>query len=281
MVKFIIPKIKSKNPIAAVYKMTFDCRSFYIGSSMNIKQRMWGWKFKLESGVRKNIMVLNAFEKTKSVMFEVLEIVPDPQMVKHREDCFIKLHWSNSLLLNRSPSAFNNKGSKHSPGRRNNTAPRPNRKKIAKVNDGGEIIEVFESIKEATEKNNNISVSRCLKKYGIKANGWSFREFDKNGNIIEPPIIPRNKRKKGYRFSEIAKNRMRDAKKERIKNGTEFIPEWQAAVSQYDKNGNHVATYNSIGETCRAIGCADRRRLRKLLKGKRGKTIYGFTFKYA
>lgn len=278
MIEFKIPKIKGT--VAAVYKMKFDCGYFYIGGSKNIKQRMWSWKFRIENRHRKNLTILSILDKTKLIEFEILEVVNNSSMVKFREDVFIKQNWGNELLLNRSPNAFNNFGSKQSEGRKKYSGTMI---KIAKVDGGENILEVYESIAECCRKNNIPSrgLTKTFKKYGLRVHGLVFRKIDKNGKIIIPPIIPNKPKRKGYKVSEKGRLSLKRAAEKRKQEGKYITPDWAKTINQIDKDGNIVATHRSINEASKAIGLTDRKRLSKLLNGRRGKTIYGFTFKYA
>lgn len=281
MAKFILLKLVGKKPQAAVYKIIFDDWKYYIGGTVNIKQRMWGWKFKLNSGARKNIDMLEIFKTVKIVRFEIIEFVYNPEIVKQQEDFYIKQNWGDPLLLNRCPNAFNNIGSTQSPKRLPRPRNKSQMKRIAKVDAGGNILEIYDCIMDAEKANETTTISDSMRKQGLRARGEIYRKLDKTGKIIEPPFVPNKPRPKGYKFSEEGRNRMRDAKNKRIEAGIEYIPDWAKRVIQIDKTGKEIAVHRSVGSACKAIGLKDVRRLRKLLNGREGKSIYGFTFKFA
>jgi len=281
MVNFIIPKIKSKQPICAVYKMKFNDGEFYIGSSTNLKQRMWGWKFKLQNQVRKNLDLLDVFNKSDSVEFEIIELVNDAALVKYREDEHIKNNWGDPLLLNRSQNAFSNKGIKQSKNKRvTNNGMHP----VAKVDEGGNVIEIYESIADAERKNNIIKLGRVFEKYGLTAKGMIFRKLDKDNNVIIPDIIPNAPRKKGYKrgaHSEKTKEYMKNLFRERWDNGMYERPIHSKIVNKYSLNGELVETYPSV-RSATLHNAPDKNSLKKVLSGKKSKTGYykGFIYRY-
>ena len=122
MKEFILPEMVRGDQVCAVYKMTFDCGGYYIGSALNLRQRINGWRFKLNSGVDKNYKVTEAFNKTNRIVFEILEIVDDPVLRKFREDGYIKINFGKPGCLNIAPSAFTSQGVKQNPNKKRNTS---------------------------------------------------------------------------------------------------------------------------------------------------------------
>jgi hypothetical protein len=283
MKKFIIPKIKSRKPVAAVYKMSFDCGGFYIGGSTNIKQRMWGWKFRLEAGIKKNERVTAAFLKTKKVVFEIIETVDDPASVKFREDVYIKQYWGRELLLNRAPNAFDGTGMRWTSEQ---LAKKPIFKTcikpVGKFDKGGNLIKEYES-RLAAAIDNNVDTQRirkCLKKYGHTVNGFVYKQKDANGNYIEAPVVAKKPRPRGIKFSEIGKKNMRAAQQKRIADGRYMQPDHSKPMLKYDLDGNKITEFPSIGAAAKSMGADPRNFKRQLKKGRPG-YYKGFIWKYA
>lgn len=282
------PHVGRKQKPAGVYKMTFDGVRFYIGSSSNLRVRFSTWMTALRRGVNKNKKIRELMKTCYLVEFEIIEIVADGSY-KQREGEYIKKYWDDPLLLNYCPNPENCYGIRFSEqdlAARRKPPQVENKKPIAVFNMNWEFIVRFDFVSEAASylgvKRESI-FSFLQGKCGSIAN-HKVKLVNTTGEYIEPrKFVPKEKvaRKKGYKFSELAKQRMREAKQKRIINGTEFMPDWNKPIAQYDKDGNCIAVHPSIAATLRAIGCKDRVRLRRLLNGKRVKSIYGFTFKYA
>lgn len=213
MVQFITPQIEVL--VAGVYRVRFSTGHFYIGSSLNLKNRFIQWQTRLRNGVRKNIDMLVAFEKSKTVEFDVIEIVDNVDNLLLREDFFIKLFIGIDKCLNKSTSAFKSENVVQSEHRLRSKMSQP----VVKINPDGDIVERYGSILEAAKRNgtNPKSISFLFKRYGRKYKGFVYRKVGADGTIITPPVIPRKSRPKGYKVSEKAKESMRlSVKKERI-----------------------------------------------------------------
>lgn len=283
MKKFIIPKIKSRKPVAAVYKMSFDCGGFYIGGSSSIKQRMWNWKNRLERGIKKNARVTAAFEKTTRVVFGILEYVDDPAAVKHREDFYIKEYWGNELLLNRAPNAFDCTGLKWT---QEQIAKKPivitSAKPVGKFDLGGNLIKTYSSRSEAAI-DNSIDASRirvCLRKYGHTVNGFVYKQMGDSKGFIDAPVVTKKPRPKGIKYSEASKQRMKLAAQKRVAEGKHLPPEHSKPMMKYDLNGNEVDRFPSIGAAAKSMS-ADVKNFKKLLKKGRPGYYKGFFWKSA
>lgn len=280
MKEFIFPEMERGDQVCCVYKMSFDCGGYYIGSALNLRQRLNSWKFKLNSGIDKNYRVTEAFKNTSKVVFEIVDIVDDPVMRRFREDGYIKIHFGKPLCLNIAPSAFTNAGIKYNPNRK---VSNYHYKPVVKINDSGEIIEQYSSVKEANIKNNTTNVSDCFKNCFRKVKGMMFRELDKDGAIIPAPIMPlkeRKPRKKGYKLSEETKLRIRE--KNRIfRKSKDYVPPITAKpISQFTIDGSLVNTYSSIMEAARTIG-SNTDTFRKAIKKSPNNFTKGFIWKYA
>ncbi len=286
MQQFILPDLKfnKNNPaMAGVYKMVFDETYFYIGSSRNVVHRFWSWRCRLKTGVKKNFLVTQQFDKCKVVRFEVLEVLPKDVDTKIREDFYIKENWGNELLLNRCDNAYVNNSKRTKEQIENNKY----RQKVAKFDRGGNLIQIYESIADAG-KSVGISrhLNRCFLKQGLTVKGYIFKKVDKEGNIIEPPVIPRTKpfgRLLGTKVSPEGIKKIKEAwaKKKQL---PDYVPTQMPhakKVNQYTMDGQLVVTHLSVREAARAIGVKDHKQVQRILTGKRGKTAKGYIFKYA
>lgn len=279
MKQFILPEIPRGDQVCAVYKMCFDCGGYYIGSALNLRQRINGWKFKLSSGIDKNYRVTEAFKNTSKVVVEILEVVDDPILRKFREDGYIKIHFGKEGCLNIAPSAFTNSGIKHNPNKKINKS---HYKTVVKINDNGEIIEKYESVKDANKKNNTKSVADCFKDCYRKVKGAMYRELDKEGNIIHAPIMPlkeRKPRKKGYRISaDVLKARRERNRLER--QSLSYVPPLNAKeIHQHSLSGELIKTHKSMMEAARTVG-SDPDTFRKAIKRSPNNFTKGFIWKY-
>lgn len=281
MKQFIFPELPKGVRICAVYKMIFDGGYYYIGSATNIKQRMWGWKFKLNNGVDKNYKVTEAFKNTSMVVFEILEIIEDPALRKFREDGYIKINFGKPFCLNIASNAYNNKGIKQNPNKKKN---KNGFQPVVKINDNGEIIDRYLSIAEAEMENGTSSVSDCFKDCRRKVKGMIFRKLDANGNIIpaqipEPKPKKARKRKKGYHLSEDAKQRLRERTALKMASPDYKPPLHSKKIAQYDLNGVLIKEHFSIGSAAKSVN-ADSRNFKRQIKKSPRSYYKGFLFKY-
>ncbi len=280
MKQFIVPQTPRGEVICAVYKMIFDDGSYYIGSTINLTQRINGWRFKLNSGIDKNYRVTAAFKASDTVTFEILEIIDDPVFRKFREDGYIKINFGKPLCLNIASNSINNLGIKQNPNKKVSTYWY---KAVAKIDDLGRIIETYSSVREANEKNNTQSVSECFKNSLRKVHGMMFRELDKDGNVVPAPFVPLRERKPrriGYKISESAKHKIRERNK--IKRlSPDYTPPLSAKVlHQYTLSGNFVQSYPSIMHAARAMG-SNIDTFRKAIKKSPNNFTKGYVWKYA
>lgn len=280
MKEFIFPEMARGDQVCAVYKMIFDCGSFYIGSALNLRQRLNGWRFKLNSGIDKNYRVTEAFKNTSKVVFEILDIVEDPVMRRFREDGYIKIHFGKPLCLNIAPSAFTNVGIKQNPNKKVNTY---HYKAVAKINDAGEIIEKYDSVKDANIKNNTLSVADCFKNCFRKVKGMMFRELDKEGNIIPAPVMPlreRKPRKTGYKISQEALVIRRERNRQKRLSPEYQPPANSKEVYQYTLDNKLVGVHKSFTLAAVVAG-SDPKTFRKAIKRSPNNFTKGYIWKYA
>lgn len=279
MKQFIVPKTPRGEVICAVYKMIFDDGSYYIGSTINLTQRINGWRFKLNSGIDKNYRVTAAFKSSSTVTFEILEIIDDPVFRKFREDGYIKINFGKPLCLNIASNSTNNLGIKQNPNKKISTYWN---KTIVKIDDLGRVLETYDSVKQANEKNNTSSVSDCLKDCNRKVKGMMFREIDKEGNIISPPPLPKKPRKSraGIKLPEHIVEARREVYRLRRLSDDYTPPCTAKALNQYTLSGELVATHKSIMGAARTMG-SNLDTFRKAIKKSPTNFTKGFIWKYA
>jgi group I intron endonuclease len=283
MKEFIFPEFQKGVQVCGIYKMIFDDGSYYVGSSLNLRQRMWGWKFKLNNGVDKNYKVTAAFKNTFKVTFEIMEVVDDPIFRKFREDGYIKINIGKPLCLNIASSAYNNLGIKMRPNRKENKVWN---KTIVKIDDYGNILDTYESIREANDMNGTTSVSDCFKDCNRKVKGMMYRELDGDGNIVSPPFLekkPRTHMRKGYKLSEEAKQRIKDKLLLR-KQSPDYVPPklptQTKPINQYNLDGTLYKSHPSLMSAARELQVDSKNFKRQIKKSPRN-YYKGFIFKYA
>lgn len=298
-----LPFHRKSGEHTGVYKITFNGMYFYIGGSTMLRSRLSRWKFDIIRNRVKNKKITDILPTCDKVFFEVLEFVFDKEKVKIREDFYIKNNWSNPLILNRCPSAFDPSGFKLNEHERLERKNRPKhiyteeeiencRKKavdaglcqrVGKFTIDGILINEYQSIRLAAS-----SVSVSVKILGEIFNGKrkttrgvTFRKIDTYGHIIQPPI---RERKKGWTRTMSLEQKDRSSKlmKSLIKANPEKFSRAskskQKKIISYNTTG-FLKEYDSINIASRELNIKTGN-ICKVLKGKR-KTANGYIFKYA
>lgn len=240
---------------------------------------MWGWKFKLNSGIDKNYRVTAAFKASTSVTFEILEVIDDPVFRKLREDGYIKINIGKPLCLNIASDSISNLGIKRNPNRK---ISKHGCKPVVKIDDLGRVIEKYESVADANRGNNTKDVSECFKNSLRKVKGMMFREVDKDGNIISPPVLPKKQRKSrlGIKLPEHIVEARREVYRLRRLSDDYTPPCTAKALNQYTLSGELVATHKSIMGAARSMG-SNLDTFRKAIKKSPTNFTKGFIWKYA
>jgi len=130
MHRFYKHPFKDKEILMGVYKLIFDEKYFYIGSSTDLKKRMDRWESILRSGFYKNQNIKKILPLTCVVEFEIIELVNYPLLAMATENIYLKQEWNNPLLLNQCPDAFGTKGRVY---KKTNKKPQPLVKPKGKV----------------------------------------------------------------------------------------------------------------------------------------------------
>lgn len=112
--EFVHPLVIT-NDIIAVYKLTFDRKWFYIGSSGNLRNRIYAWETMFRDIKRiKYKKIKDIFPYISIVELEILQIF-EPcfknfTAVREEEKTKILENWGNPLLLNTSKETMPNQG---------------------------------------------------------------------------------------------------------------------------------------------------------------------------
>lgn len=243
---------------SGVYKIVFNDKWFYIGSSINLKSRLSAWKhYCNNSNYRKNRSIKFILPLVHSIRFEIIEKIIDGSNPKIKEDFYIKENFDDENCLNLIPDAINGKGRKIPMGvivKPKRIKGKPTEKKrIAQFDKCKKLVAIHESILAASK---NIGCKTDPIRWIIQGNqqaykGNTFKQVAPDGSFIEPPSFKRKPFAPGRRFF------------------------------QYDKAGRFIAEHTSATHVARLIK-GNRRNLQHVLKGEnRMKTYKGFIWKYA
>lgn len=279
---FIVPKNVDLNQ-SGIYKISFD-EYFYIGSTSNFKKRIQ--VFRSLGGKKGSAFNKKMYECAKAcsvISFEIIQVIDDVSLLREIETGFIKQFIGNPLLINRAFDANSNKGIQWTEEEKikisNNTKGKWKIKSpagiIEKYSIAGDFIASYTSCMMAG-KDSGMShkmVAAILKGEKPNYNGVVFLR------IITPipEKLPPKQRgnKKGYKFSEEAKNSMRQ---KRINNPPQ-LPAHSKTVIQYDLSGKMIQKFPSIGAAAKSLG-VNPKLFKDHLKVKRHKKgIKGFVFK--
>lgn len=110
--EFIKPAFTVSQKISGTYRLSFDDKWFYIGSSGNLRRRSSKWRHLIvkdrnDPQLQKSIK--NILHNISMVRFEIIEIINDEGLRKESGTDLIISYWNNPLLLNICPSGENNK----------------------------------------------------------------------------------------------------------------------------------------------------------------------------
>lgn len=95
--------------MGGVYKLLFSNGTFYIGSTADFMIRIGVFKTEMRKGYTHNKRMKDAIYESDSVNFVIVESAEGIDL-KKREDFYLKQEAGNPQMLNRSLSAFSNKG---------------------------------------------------------------------------------------------------------------------------------------------------------------------------
>ncbi len=159
--EFIKYEFKRKQNPSGIYKVIFDDKHFYIGSSIKLKSRMSAWRARLFNTKflkSKNISLI--LPSTSVVKFEIVEIINcNESLLREKETILISDNWDNPLFLNRCPDSNSPKNMRPYIGYTRpikKVKPKsdyiPLSKPVALFNNDGNLIKVFH------QKHNSVSI---------------------------------------------------------------------------------------------------------------------------
>ena len=264
--KFIIPPFERKENPIGVYRIWFNEKWFYIGSSKTIKFRFSKWKVSLmKPKYLKNLNVKKILPQIENVKFEIIHKYKSASWLRRSETKLIRDNWDNPMLLNRCPKGNTNKGMRPYNGYVK-LMPKDTRKgipeymqprKIALFDDKWKLVKVFESISSFCRysKFRSSTVNSILEGKRGQHRVFEIKKVGRDGSFIEPPKF-------------IPKEQIRP-----IRPGKPFI--------QMYPSGEFIALHTSLGSAAEKLGCS-KQLIQRHLKGRgRCYAPKGFIFKYA
>lgn len=259
--QFTIPSFQRKCDPAGTYKIWFNEKWFYIGSSKKLRSRFRTWRSMMNKPqYLKNKNIYHLLSEITTVRFEILHVYSNDKLLKKAETKLLKKSWNDPLLLNRCPDASTPKNIRPYNGQvvKPKRARRPKdsfKKKVAVFDLNWNYIETAESLNAAARSLGvqHRRISEMLKGKKTSVKGKRFKLVASDGSFIDP--IPKIKKKPKVRGN--------------IK-----------PVAQCDLSGNLIAVHVSTGEAAKALNI-NRRNIQHVIKGdKRLKTYKGFIWRY-
>ncbi len=262
--KFIVPEfLRGQRPMG-VYKISFDDQCFYIGSSIDLRQRFIGWKTRMRDGTNKNKKIRALVKSAAIIRFEVVEFVEKAEELRDRETYYIDIDWENPLLLNYCPSGNNNKGIRWSEeDLKNRTRPTFFAKPVAVFDGQDNLVNKFDFIADAAKylNINRREIRDYLQGRRGTLKGHSLKLISKEGGYIEPtPFVSKRK----------------PARPPKLKQPNTPSKE----IIKYSLDGNEVSRYQSINLAAKAMGI-DKSNFKKMVKKSKKGYYKGFIWKYA
>jgi len=240
--KLIAPIITNENRVA-VYKITFDCGMFYIGSSLNLARRATQYRYNFYNRNDINKKLKAALNSHNSAVMDIIEVCSDERTLREREDFHIKQNFDNPHILNRSKSAYSNR-----------------------------------SNRTVEERYSSGNYMRGRKLTEEQRNYWS--EVKKGCIITENHRAKISASKKGVSFTDEHKANISLAKKgkpmseanKNLRKGKTNI-----MVDKFDLDGNFIQTYQSYSEAAKSVN-SQAGHIGEVINGKY-KHLKGFVFK--
>lgn len=109
--QLVTPVINDQNRMC-VYRITFECGMFYIGSSLNLARRATQYRYNFYNRNDINKKLKAALNSHNSAIMDIIEICHNEKMLRDREDFHIKENFENPHILNRSNSSYSNRSKK-------------------------------------------------------------------------------------------------------------------------------------------------------------------------
>lgn len=250
MPELIFPKFAVgtwERPVAGVYKFTIDDSYFYIGSSVHLRRRLDQWKGHILSryGERYSPSVKRLIPNSKRIVFEIIEFA-DKDIIRDRENYYLKKYIDDPLFINQSPTATDNYGYKIIDDNGNHPKPFIVRKYDSK----GNFIKEYRSVKKCAE-------GECVKIYHVqrvlsgerkRLKGFIYKadKYPQKGNSSIKTVL---ERKKGRRIHKL------------------------------NADGELIEIFTRITDAAKSVGTTAQN-VRRVLSGIQ-KTSGGFIFKFA
>ncbi len=241
--------------------MEFDSTYFYIGSSVNLRSRIASWRHQILKNKPKNGNIRYILPSVKVINFSILEYCA-AEIVRNREDFYIKENLTNINLLNCSPTAFGISGKRPQFGDYNNWKPKsePINKKVGKFDMDNNFICTYDSLGSAARSvgisdGTKIASVALGKSKSVKK--FIFKFLLPNGDFIEPNYVRKKVKRAGYKPFNWKINRN---------------------IYQKDLYGNIVCFFYSTVDASNKLGI-NRTKIWEVLSGKR-KTYNGYIWEY-
>lgn len=244
--RFLIvhPKITTENKIA-VYKLSFDCGMFYIGSSINLARRIVQYRYNLYNRNDINKKLKLALNSHNSATISIIEVCKTEEEVRAREDYHIKLNFDDINFLNRSKSAYSNRVVVFSKEERYAHGNGMRGKKLTP--------EQLQRFSDAQKGKKHTEATKKL-----------LSEMKKGFKFSDEHKAKLSKAKKGITLSDERKLVMKNSCTTKIK------------VDMYDINGVYIKTFDSFKDAGKEIG-TQAGHIGEVVRGKY-KSLKGFIF---
>lgn len=241
----------------AVYKITFNHRWYYIGSSVDVKRRLHQWKNAIINNRPKNGKIRQLLPILTHVSFEILRYANKSQDQRIFENEYISKYHNDENCLNLCPDAFTNFGSK----RVGKVIVKEKKQPIAVFDIKWIFLKRFDYVSEAIKFINcrRDNITDVLKGRASNSNGFKFKLIDATGQFIEP-------------IQFISKKPPTKPKREK-----QEVTQSKAII-QYNKHGKLIKIHSSVGEAAKEVG-SNKSNFRKQLTTTGN--CKGYIFKYA
>lgn len=195
--EFILPELRGKK--CGVYRILFDDKWVYIGGSVNLKNRMSNWVFRMNNPtVLKNRNIKYILPTISTVKFNVVEFC-DESLLRHKETSYIGKLWEHKFLLNLCPDASCNNGKRVPhliPVIVKEKGPISLPKKVAVFDKRGNFIKVFDSFGSCSKSYNIKSeiIHKILSGKRGQHTRLTLKLINDDGSFSDPPVFKRKKR---------------------------------------------------------------------------------------
>jgi predicted GIY-YIG superfamily endonuclease len=187
----VIENSSTYKKVICVYKIEFGSGFFYIGSTKNLQQRIFVWNsfFKGVKVSKQSKYFLRYIETEVSVSLTILAKCKSTKLARKAEDRFLAENKNNPLLINRSKTAFGNKGiiwhdfekeaiSKKMLGIKRSELTKSRRGQLLQKFDlNGNLLGEYSSYEKAAENSNCSRIAVAKVANGVKRshNGFIFK----------------------------------------------------------------------------------------------------------